>query len=76
MLADDEFLKSTIFFVKVKSNTIFHIIQNTVQEELKPHRICFDSDGSDGNDGKTGTAPVANFLSQPSQLSQGPCSAL
>lgn len=32
--------------------------------------LCFDSDGSDGNDGKTETAPVANFLSQPSQLSR------
>ena len=33
--------------------------------------LCFDSDGSDGNDGKTETASVANFLSQPSQLSRG-----
>ena len=33
--------------------------------------LCFDSDGSDGNDGKIGTASVANFLSQPSQLSRG-----
>ena len=32
--------------------------------------LCFDSDGSDGNDGKNETAPVANFLSQPSQLSR------
>ena len=32
--------------------------------------LCLDSDGSDGNDGKTETAPVANFLSQPSQLSR------
>ena len=32
--------------------------------------LCFGSDGSDGNDGKNETAPVANFLSQPSQLSR------
>ena len=32
--------------------------------------LCFGSDGSDGNDGKIGTASVANFLSQPSQLSR------
>jgi hypothetical protein len=35
--------------------------------------LCYGGDGSDGNDGKTDTAPVSNFLSQPSQLSQAPC---
>ena len=33
--------------------------------------LCFGSDGSDGNDGKIETVSVANFLSQPSQLSRG-----
>lgn len=32
-------------------------------------------DGSDGNDGKNDTGPVSNFLSQPSQLSQGASAA-
>ena len=30
-------------------------------------------DGGDGNDGRSDTDPVANFLSQPSHLSQSPC---
>ena len=53
-----------------------HIAAHRTRDSRMLSILCLDSDGSDGNDGKTETAPVANFLSQPSQLSQRPCSAL
>lgn len=47
-----------------------HIAAHRTRDSRTLSILCFGSDGSDGNDGKTETAPVANFLSQPSQLSR------
>ena len=47
-----------------------HVAAHRTRDSRTLSILCFDSDGSDGNDGKTGTVPVANFLSQPSQLSR------
>lgn len=47
-----------------------HIAASRTRDSRTLSILCFGSDGSDGNDSKIGTAPVANFLSQPSQLSR------